>query len=312
MNNPFKSGEFLLPIASINRLMVKGQVAINQFSPKLIINDILKFADYEHLKDNDSILNIFDSLIFSDERLLEVANRYATNLRDILMVLIQPTTKDKVNNLHWQENHFSYWQQVKHIYVVGGLVLLNFKKVLTRVFSDLSNLVSFVENSSDYATLGLTKLIDNEEALIFDFGQTKIKSRYQNKGINHVLEKTNSKFLYDDLEISQSSRMLDEYIKLVISNKIKETNFKGSKILLALSNYVNHGIVNKAAYGYGRLGFLDDNYQRNLSNHFSENLNKKVQVSFFHDTSAMALNFRTETKVAVISLGTAFGVGFTD
>jgi hypothetical protein len=312
MNNPFKSSEFLLPIASINRLMVKEQVAINQFSPKLIINDILKFADYEHLKDDDSVLNIFDSLIFSDERLYEMANKYAISFRNILMVLIEPTPKDKENNLHWQESHFSYWQQIKHIYVVGGLVLPNFKKVLTRVFSDLSNLVSFVENSSDYATLGLAKLIDNEEALIFDFGQTKIKSRYLKNGVNRVLEKTNSKYLYDDLEISQSTRMLDEYIKLVISNKIKETNFKGSKILLAMSNYVNHGIVNKAAYGYGRLGFLDDDYQRNLRNYFSDKLNKAVQVSLFHDTSAMALNFRAVTKVAVISVGTAFGVGFTD
>ena len=49
-----------------------------------------------------------------------------------------------------------------------------------------------------------------------------------------------------------------------------------------------------------------------LSRVISTKLNRKINVLLYHDTSAMALNFKKYENSAVISLGTAFGVGFPE
>lgn len=309
MNNPFKEGEYLLPITSVNSLVVNGSTASKLFSPRLIINDVLSYLDGISLSSSE-VLQYFDERIFTDDRFLGIANKYAYNLEEILKVLLCPSEKDKAANFHWQEKHFAYWQSLNKIYLVGGLVLPNFKKVIDDSLKNLPKSIQLILNSTDYATLGLSKLVNGEEALVFDFGQTSIKSRLV--GLNErVLEKEEAKYLYDDLDLATASMKLDLYIKDIILKKIEETSFLGNKLYLALSNYVNLGYIRKSQYGYGRLGFFNNNYEENLRDYFSRKLKKKIDLRLFHDTTAMSYNFSDESMVGIISLGTAFGVGFT-
>ncbi len=309
MKNPFKDGEYLLPITSVNSLVVHGVTASKLFSPRLIIYDVLSYLDDE-FRNSSEVLRLFDERIFTDERFLGVARKYAIHLRDILNVLLNPSEEDKAVNIKWQEKHFAYWQNLHKIYVVGGLVLPNFKKVMDDVLKDLLKPVELVLISTDYATLGLSTLVKGEEALVFDFGQTSIKSRLV--GINErVLEKEEAKYLYDDFDLATASMKLDLYMKDIIFKKIEETSFSGNKLYLALSNYVNLGYIRKSQYGYGRLGFFNNNYEENLRDYFSKKLKRKMDLRLFHDTTAMSYNFSNEPMVGIISLGTAFGVGFT-
>ncbi|MBN2604701.1 MAG: hypothetical protein JXR62_02610, partial [Bacilli bacterium] len=91
-----------------------------------------------------------------------------------------------------------------------------------------------------------------------------------------------------------------------------EVNFKGKTILISIANYVNNGMIYSARGGYGKLAYLNDHYQRHLEHRLSSMIGHSVTVQLFHDTSAMALNFKDEKCTAVISLGTAFGVAFPE
>jgi hypothetical protein len=93
---------------------------------------------------------------------------------------------------------------------------------------------------------------------------------------------------------------------------VKETGFKGSVIKMGIANYVNNGAIYPARGGYAKLAYLSDNYQNKISKDISTILGRKIEVILYHDTSAMALNFKDKENSAVISLGTAFGVAFVD
>ena len=102
------------------------------------------------------------------------------------------------------------------------------------------------------------------------------------------------------------------YIISIILDTINSVDYKGNNFIIGIANYINKGKIYSARGGYGKLAYVDDNYQSYLSSVLSKKLGREINVLLYHDTSAMALNFKDEQNCAVISLGTAFGIGFPE
>ena len=132
--------------------------------------------------------------------------------------------------------------------------------------------------------------------------------------IDNVLPALKSNFLFykekKPYEVKDLAYRLDMYIIKVILDTVKTVDFKGDSFIIGIANYISEGKIFSARGGYGKLAYVDDNYQSYLTTVLSNKLGRIVKVILYHDTSAMALNFKDEENCAVISLGTAFGIGF--
>ena len=334
--NPFKKNNEIIPKASINSVYIDDILASNLFRPTILIEEIKKNAKLLGIKssiNDDKILSEFnDKLNSEDLKVYTLANELAVSFGDklasVILTLKKPSELSIKNRLNWDSIHWHYWESIEKIFFVGGLT----SPILTNIFYQRINIslsnngvknlkVSFIDGSSNLGTKGLSNLIYEGESLLFDFGQTFIKRRYHIKVkketvIDTILPALKSKYLFykekNTEEIKDLAYRLDMFLINTILDTINEVDFKGDSIIIGIANYISKGKIYSARGGYGKLAYVDDNYQSYLSSVLSNKLGRKIEVLLYHDTSSMALNFKNEVNCAVISLGTAFGIGFPE
>jgi len=335
MKNPFKKDGYMLPVASINSVYIDNQIVSDLFRLSLIVDECIKYQNQLGLSSIDSPKDIFDGLheafISEDEEKRECAfkigHTFGKRLALLIKTLKKPSQQSIANRKDWDEDHWEYWKRVKTLIFVGGvsspsltrIFLEDVKEMLDQEGIDLN--VRFIEGSVNLGTEALSKKVKGNDALLFDFGQTNIKRRHHVKEgrdivIDTILPCVPAKFLYyksqTDEELYEVGRELDTYIQDVIVNTVKESFFEGKQILIAMANYIDHGRIYPARGGYAKLGLLHDNYEQHLQTSLRKRLNRDIEVSLYHDTTAVSYYFEEEAPAAVISVGTAFGIAFLD
>jgi len=334
--NPFKENGQMLPIASINSVYVEDVLASNLFRPELIINEIKKDRDFLGFSSDiadENLLVMFNGALNNDsfeirEKANEIAVSFGIKLANVLITLKKPSSKSVLNRPSWIDKHWEYWKGVKNIYFVGGLTSPILTSIFyTQIIKELNNhniddlKVSFIEGSIDLGTKGLTHITISGEYLLFDFGQTSIKRRHIIKEdnsivIDSILPSVKSKHLFykqkSEKELIHLANELDSFIINTIIDTVNIVNYKGNNMLVGIANYVIDGVIYSERGGYGKLSYIKGNYEEHLSNKISVLLKREITIRLYHDTSAMALNFRNTKRTAVISLGTAFGIAFPE
>ena len=334
--NPFKENGQILPIASINSVYINSTLASDLFRPELIINELKKNRDIlgfsSDISDTEMFIEFNETLNSNIDEVRIIAKKIAVyfgkNLAELIITLKKPSIESIMNRPSWQKTHWDFWRGVENIYFVGGLT----SPILTSIFytqitNELSkNMINdlkvcFIEGSMNLGTKGLCNLTADGTHLLFDFGQTNIKRRYLIKRnneivIDSILEPRDSKFLdhknKSNNELKDSSIKLDNYIISTIMDSVNTVKFNGNNIFIAIANYLVDGFIYSKRGGYAKLALIKGNYETHLSNEISKLLSRKIKVKLFHDTSAMALNFDSIKRTAVISLGTAFGIAFPE
>lgn len=336
LDNPFVKNGQILPVASINSVYVDNVKASDLFRPEILVEIIEENRDKlmipSSITGND-LLYEFDNLLNSENAeiknvAIDLAKDFGDRLAMVLLTLKKPSELSVKNRKNWNEIHWNYWKTINKIYLVGGLT----SPIITKIFYDrIKRLfkendihdfrVSFIEGSSHLGTKGLSTECQNGEYLLFDFGQTNIKRKHYVKENNYVVSDSILPTIKSDYlfyksksidEVKMIAKSLHDFIIDVIMDTVKITDFKGDKLLLSIANYVYDGKIYLKRGGYGKLAYLSDNYQVFLSNEVSKELNRKVYVKLYHDTSSMGLNFKDLSNTAVISLGTAFGIAFVE
>ncbi len=334
--NPFKRNNEIIPVASINSVYIDDVLSSDLFRPSILIEEIKNNSKQlgisSSTKDDQILLRFNDKLMSKDEEINKLANELAVSFGDklarVILTLKSPSLLSIKNRNNWDKTHWDYWKSINKIFFVGGLT----SPIMTNIFyqrikkllieNNINDIdISFKEGSSDLGTKGLTYLVKNGEYLLFDFGQTYIKRRYHIKDnsmdiMDTILPAVKSKYLFykkrNTDEIKDLAYRLDMYIINVILDTVNTVDFKGSNLIIGIANYISEGKIYSARGGYGKLAYVDDNYQSYLSNVISNKLGRKIEVLLYHDTSAMALNFKNEKNCAIISLGTAFGIAFPE
>lgn len=334
MNNPFMKAGEMLPVASINSVYIDDTKAYDLFRPALILQELIqlitKYGLHE-LHNTTSVLMLFDQLLHHESPMIQseaisLANKFGDRLASVLTTLLNPSNTSIANRDNWTDIHWSYWQTIRQIYLVGGLtsplLTQHFYQSIIKAFKTQSIdkvTITFIEGSQNMGTRGLASIIHDGDYLLFDFGQTSIKRaralKQQGKTvIESYLEPIEAKYLFykntDQVVLIDTAHELDNYIINVIQKTISETGFTGDNIYMSIANYVSNGKIYSARGGYGKLAYVADNYQQHIERKLSKQCNHKYSVRLFHDTSAMALLYRDHPNTAVISLGTAFGVAF--
>ena len=84
-----------------------------------------------------------------------------------------------------------------------------------------------------------------------------------------------------------------------------------SHIAIVLACYLLHGQPRPEDWGcYGRLQQFAPHLQTYLSQQISQRLNRPLHITLLHDGQAAAMPFAGQAQTAVITFGTALGIGF--
>lgn len=330
-----------LPVYGIDD-EIEGKTFSEIFSSKLIVEDIKKVArsynlDILGISDRELIKNMNKAL--SSENILlrslsqKIAIKYGKRLGLILLSLKSPN-KDNIDaRADWNKDCWNYYKNLKTVILTGGLssAMLGrkFKEQILYVFDYAGvkpyNIMLF-ENGEYLGIMGCAQRLqkDNTVSLSLDLGHTAIKRgliRKSNGAISEFipLESLESrymenKFLSPDQRLSKALELHKYLVKSIASSykKGKEKYDLSNEILISIASYTYSGILNDTRGGYAKLKELGTFYDKILSEDLSGNLHKRVNVKLVHDGTATALYFSDVEDSVCISLGTGFGVGFTN
>lgn len=303
------------------------EIKKNDFALKLDLNTIeeKKLPQYFSLcleSKNESVKHCAQKII----------KLFGERLALILLTLKTGLSANKEVRKDWNDEHWLYWKQLDNVILVGGLSSGNigqelkyhiekiFKEAHVKPYNIILN-----DDSENIAIKGCTSYLEEgdktKEYLIMDCGATFIKRSFvkiDNKKITRIkklikVQSRNVEWTYESIEEeTEEAFRLHEHIMNTILDSIN--NFDniddvGNQIVISIANYVNDGLFMNRG-GYGKLRLVSSNYEKYLSNSLYYKTNRRFNVKFIHDGTAMAAAFKTYNNSVCISLGTHFGVGF--
>ena len=332
-----------LPVYGIDD-SIEGMSFRDAFSTEVIVKEIKATAKKYHIdisRFEDYMLpKLLDQAFISEDiKYRQLASNIAAKFGDRLGLLLLTLRLGEKENRDvrpdWDERHWSYWAQLDTIIFVGGLAsgLLGrkIKERIQFVFDAAGakpyNIMLF-DNGTYVGVMGCAQKLmhSNTTSLVFDFGHTNLKRCVVRKGKNAdeirefvPLDSVKSCFVHNKLEPHedpwQTALMLHRYLVKVVVDTYKEQVKKhplSDEIIISIANYNAGGALNSERGGYAKLTQLSNDYAKLLTEDLSGMLHKRVRVRLVHDGTANALYFSEVENAACISLGTAFGVGFTD
>ncbi len=330
-----------MPICSVAQNLT-GKTAQDIFSTDLLIKEIKDSAgklqiNIDSLQEKSLPLYLETCLEDKCAGVSGEAHRilklFGERLAVILLCLKEGSAENRAARADWNDSHWSYWNYLEQIILVGGLASPplgeKLKSYMEEVFF-LSGKKPYdisLGKSSTYAGLrGCAAYLKSDLAvqvnIIFDYGQSFIKRSYVTMEQGHIkdiiiLEKTLSQHVQWDIEDplveKNEAFLLNDHFLATISKTIREVESKGltihPHIILSIANYVKDGVIANRG-GYGKLRLIAPNYADYLANYLKETLGKDYRFTLIHDGTAMAAGYSSYEKAVCLSLGTAFGVGF--
>ena len=330
-----------LPVYGIDD-SIEGMTFRDAFSTQAVVDEIKSLAkiycvDISRFEDY-MLPKLLDKALVSDDvkyRQLasKVAIKFGNRLGLLLLCLRLGEQENRDARPDWDDSHWEYWAQLDTIIFVGGLAsgLLGrkIKERIQFVFDSKGakpyNIMLF-DNGTYVGAMGCAQKLmkNNTPSLVFDFGHTNLKRCVAKKRNNELseflpLESVKSCFVHSKLEPHenpwQTALMLHRYLVKVIVDTYKSQSKLYSlsdEIIISIANYNAGGVLNAERGGYAKLTELSNDYAKLLNEDLSGALHKRVRVRLVHDGTANALYFSEIENSACVSLGTAFGVGFTD
>lgn len=347
-----ENSQYLSPICSLNKAVLaklplygiddtlEGKTFRDIFSTGLIVDEIkatagsygVDISDYEDYK----LPQMLDKALVSDDvKYSQMAKKIAAKFGDrlglILLALKLGEKENREARADWTDEHWDYWSGLDTVIFVGGLASSmlgrHFKERIQHIFDKAKvkpyNIMLF-DNATYVGAMGCAKLMkDNTTSLVFDFGHTNLKRCVITKEVGEItrftaLESVKSKFVdrvKEDEDAWEAALLLHKHLVKTIAETYKKCYDKygvGNYIIISIANYNAGGVLNSERGGYAKLTELGNNYAKILSQDLSGVMHKTIKVRLVHDGTANALYFTDVKNSVCISLGTAFGVGFTD
>ncbi|MBQ2971151.1 MAG: hypothetical protein IJE16_01215 [Ruminococcus sp.] len=344
--------EYLTPLCSLNKAVMakapilgidnslEGKSFRDIFSTQLIVDEIKRTALEYNIDisgfDDYMLPKLLDSALISNDikynRFADkIAKKFGDRLGLLLLTLKLGEKENREAREDWSDRHWEYWGNLDTVIFVGGLASSmlgrRFKERIQGIFDRAKakpyNIMLF-DNATYVGVMGCARLMkDNSTSLVFDFGHTNLKRCVITKGVDEITYFTpleSAKSLYvsrvkDDENILEEALKLHKHLVKTIVDTYREGVGRydlSDEIIISIANYNAGGELNSVRGGYAKLSSLGRDYSKILSEDLSSELHRKVKVRLVHDGTANALYFKDVTNAVCVSLGTAFGVGFTD
>ncbi|MBE2224472.1 MAG: hypothetical protein IAF02_23225 [Anaerolineae bacterium] len=347
MSNPFTNPDsFVLPSMNRVRLVDLPGLAIplawqnkpgdQLLGQRALLGQILRKTAVLHLNPSSpNLIRQFDTCFESDEDIVRetavaIAKEYGRKLAYHQLVLKRGDVVNRVVRPDWQAVHWAHWAQIEHVWLGGGLMAGHLGLIAAAEAQQFIRQHGFPEYSltvSPFAAnlplIGAARIApaDAQSMLVFDFGQTSIK-----RGVAHyeagslvTLEALSSlpaacPGLWYSRDESFAVQTRDRILR-VVNETWQEIQTAGcqmsSTIAVILACYLLHGQPRHEDWGcYGRLQQFSSHLQTYLAEQVSQQLAQTIQIELLHDGQAAALPYAGQPHCAVMTFGTALGIGF--
>lgn len=281
---------------------------------------------------------LLDRALRSDDaRYRQMAARVVKKFGNRLgLLLLTLKTGEKENRLardDWDDACWEYWRSLKTVILTGGLASSmlgrRFKEDIHTIF-DTAGVkpydIMLFDNGTYVGMMGLAQKLmkDDTASLVLDMGHTGIKRAVIKKSggeITEFIPQDSLPSLYMNSRFGSEAEKRREAIELHrrIVNTIA-ASYRAAPdpltlddtVLISIANYTHNGILNSERGGYAKLCVINPDYASVLENDLSGELHRDIRVRLVHDSTASALYFADVDSSVCITLGTGFGVGFTD
>jgi hypothetical protein len=341
--------QHLTPSASLNRVRivdlpglsvdseVKGQAGFQLMSAaalaRLIRQHAASLALDPDLDDHELCLGLNDCLVSTTATIRAsaegIGRRIGRNMGYVLLTLRRGDAVNRAARDEWDDSYWHHWGRIEQVWLGGGLVSGQLGPVVrehaSAVFEE-AGVQDFIIQISPYASMlplvGAARYAPPgcDAALVFDFGSTLIKrahAAYRHDELVELHCLTSRPTGWTEIEgassdpIQQAARFFDHLVSVIIDTRRSVGLSPLSPILASVAAYVKDGHPMLAQGGaYYQLPLIADNLQAALAQRLGVQPGDTANVSLIHDGTAAAATYAGAKHAAIVTMGTALGVGF--
>jgi hypothetical protein len=287
--------------------------------------------------DTDTALRRFDGCFSAaDPHIRAVADaearRFGQYLGYVILALRRGDPINREARGDWDDSYWAHWAAITTIDVGGGVVsgrlgpalVAHAARTLQQAKMD-DCAIRLAPRPTLLPLIGAARTVPPtcQEALVFDFGQSFVKRAYAsyNAGFLTGLNTFPPVPVRDATSIIRSEpttaqvRQLGEQVVAIIAatwQLAEGAGYHPAPVLCAsIASYMRDGQPLPRQGGpYAALHLLSPNLEQWLSQHLSERLDRSLAVRLVHDGTAAARAHAGTPRAAVITVGTALGIGF--
>ena len=339
----------LTPSASLNRVCIidlpglsvdsqaQGKTGFQLVSAAALASLIRQHAATlaldANLDDHELRLRLNERLL-STEATIRVAaevigRRIGRNLGYVLLTLKRGDAVNRAARNDWDDSYWHHWSRIKQMWLGGGLVSGQLGPIIrehaSAVFEEagvkgltirISPYVSILPlvGAARYAPTGC------DAALVFDFGTTMIKRAHAVYRHDELIELRclpSHPTSWTEIEgssndpVQQATRLFAHMVSVIIGTQRSVGPPPLSPILASVAAYVKDGHPMLAQRGaYYQLPLITDNLQTAIAQRLGAQQGETAHVSLIHDGTAAAAAYAGAKHAAVVTMGTALGIGF--
>lgn len=254
------------------------------------------------------------------------------NLGYILLALKRGDPVNRAARPEWDEFHWQHWSGIQRVWLGGGLTSGHLGTELARQANHTlreADMYDLLLRVSAYGValplIGAARHAPPgfDAAVVLDFGGSMIKSavvafaRDRLSRVRRLPSRPSGWAALSELDQPnpEAARDLISSMVSIIANTWVQGQTEGQTqagtIPMCIAAYVADGNPMRAQAGvYIQTHLVADNLEDALGNLVSSKLGKAVRVKLLHDGTAAAAVYSGVPNCAVITLGTALGIGF--
>lgn len=319
---------------------VRGKTGYELVSTQYLIAQILKSAEQLKLTSEEltgersAIPMVLNRCLNSDDIEVRaaaqgIARRLGRNIAYLLLTLKRGDLVNRQARPDWDESYWEYWANIKQVWLGGGLLSgelgRHLLQYIQQVFSDAQTegyKVNIDPHGASLPMVGASRYAPRGAlgALILDFGSSSVKRAcavYQDDTVMNLLRLPSIPAPRDPGADEEASAVdvFDTMIGIFLASwryLIVQHGVTPARVILAsIASYIDCGqIADRQGGKYTLLRQMTDNAERTFTSVLSAQLHAPIEVVLLHDGTAAAAAYADEPDAAVVTIGTALGVGF--
>lgn len=256
-----------------------------------------------------------------------ITRRLGRNLGYILLTLHRGDAVNRAARADWTDAEWAHWATVRRVWLGGGVlsgdlgtrIVAAARALLAEVGLSETVQIALSPYPRDMALLGAARYLPPgvSAALCCDFGHTSVKRGVVRLTDGSITEFTPLAPLHTpwdwenrtDAAAGIEPAFLRDYVVETLVETAEEAEISPEEVMLSIAAYVQGGeLIGNGIYAQMRA--LAPDARLLLAEAVAQRTGASVRLGLIHDGTAAAALHAGSTHSAVLSVGTAIGIGF--
>ena len=248
-----------------------------------------------------------------------IAVEIGWNLGYVLLTLKRGDAVNRAARDEWTDNYWEHWRTVNNVWLGGGMAggalgtyITEHAKAVLDEYGYADYRIRISPYANDLVLVGASRYVELSErpTLLFDFGGTFIKRGYTTQAVP-MTKLPSIETPWETMDEARASQLIDDMVDIIVQTWQEMDETPSTIIPVSVAAYVKDGqplLTQAGIYMY--TAYATDNVQDEMGRRISKIVGQDVQVMLLHDGTTAAAAHAGERNAAVITIGTALGIGF--